>query len=126
MGPRALPVTTAPGQSYGAAGEQAAAQQAVPMAPGPLTQAPDIQQAAQQFNPPPVVGMGEPSLNPNEHVTTGMDAGIGQTAPTQAGLQQSPVLKGVALLNTLGDQISPESKAIRDALTAAQGNEQAP
>jgi hypothetical protein len=125
MGPRKLAVATAPGQQYGNATAQADAQKAVPMASGPLPAA-DPTQAAQQFAPPPVVPIGQPTLNPNEHVTTGMNAGIGPTVPTQAGLSQSPVLKGVALLNALGDAASPDTRAIRDALTASQGNEAAP
>lgn len=123
LGPRKLPVTTAPSESYGQATELRQAQQAVPMASGPQPQ--DVQQSAQQYQPPPVIPMGQPTMNPGEHVTTGMDAGIGQQVPTQM-MQPSPVLKGVALLNQLGDDVSPETKSLRDALAASQGNQQAP
>lgn len=126
LGPRQLPVSTAPNQPYGAAKQQADAQAAVPMASGPLTQTPDIRQAAADFQPPAIPGIGDPSMNPGEHVTTGMNAGIGQTTPTQGPLQPSPVLKGVAVLNALGDDASPDVKAIRDVLSAAQGNAGAP
>ena len=123
-GPRALPVTSAPAAQYGQATELADAQRAVPMASGPLpTQ--NVTQAAQQFQPPPVIPISQGTLNPNEHVTTGMNAGIGPAQPTQA-VQSSPILAGVALLNALGEHATPETKAIRDALTAAQGNTAAP
>lgn len=77
----------------------------------------DVFAAAQSYDPPPVVGMGEPSFRPDEHV---------MTMPTLNPVQESPVLKGVALLNSLGDAASPEVKAFRAVLTAAQGNEAAP
>lgn len=129
QGPRKLAVTAAPGQTYGEAGAQQQAQQAVPMASGPLNspataqQPPmshgDVLQAAQGYNPTPVVPIGMESLRPDEHVMTGLP----QPAPQ---LPQSPVLKGVALLNALGDTASPEVKALRNVLAASQGNEQAP
>ena len=128
LGPRKLPISTAPNQTYGEAGQQAQAQQAVPMASGPLTSpatAPqpqmahgDVLAAAQGYQPPPVVPLGMQSLRPDEHVMT-PPAG-------PSPMQPNPVLKGVALLNVLGDQASPEVKALRNVLAAQQGNEQAP
>lgn len=125
-------MTTVPGQTYGEAGQQAQAQQAVPMASGPLSSpatAPppqmghgDVMQAARDFNPPPVVPLGMPSLRPDEHVMTGLQTPQPPTAP----MQQTPLLKGVGLLNALGDAASPEVKALRNVLAAQQGNEQAP
>jgi hypothetical protein len=120
LGPRKLPVQTAPGQTYGEAGQQAASQQAVPMATAPLTQgAPSVdpQQAAKEFTPPAVVGMGDPTMNPTEHI---------MAAPQAPAGPPPPVLRGVALLNVLGDAASPEVKALRNVLSAAQGNEAAP
>lgn len=115
LGPRKLPVTAAPGQPYGEAKAQIDAQQQVPITTGPdFTGA---MTAAQQFTPPPVVPMGAPSMNPAEHVMT----------PAQpSAFQQSPVLKGAALLNALGDGASPEAKAIRDVLNATQANQATP
>lgn len=55
----AAPVRTAPGQAYGAAAAQAAAQQVVPMAQTP------------------VVGLHAPSARPGEHVMTGAPRGPG-------------------------------------------------
>lgn len=127
LGPRKLPITTVPGQTYGEATAQREAQQAVPMGSGPLNSpaappAPmahgDVMQAARDFNPPPVVPLGMPSLRPDEHVMTPPN-------PTMP-MQQTPVLKGVGLLNALGDSASPEVKALRNVLAAQQGNETAP
>ena len=127
QGPRKLPITTAPGQTYGEATQQQQAQQAVPMANGPLSspaapQAPmtqgDVLQAARDYQPPPTVPLTMPSLRPDEHVMTPPQQ------PTM--LQQTPVLKGVGLLNALGDSVSPEVKALRNVLAAQQGNELAP
>lgn len=122
LGPRKLPVTTAPSTEYGQATQLAQSQQAVPMASGPLpppsTSPTDVMGQAQAFQPPPVVPMAQPSMNPAEHVT----AGIGQPAP----VMQSPVLKAVALLNTLGEDASPATKAIRDVLNASQANQATP
>jgi hypothetical protein len=119
LGPRKLPVTTAPSDSYGQATELTQSQQAVPMASGPLPAAPtDVTAQAQAYTPPPVVPMGQPSMNPTEHVT----AGMGQPPPAAP----SPVLKAVALLNTLGEDASPATKAIRDVLAATQANQATP
>src|SRR5436309_2062505 len=83
QGPRKLPISVAPNQTYGEAGAQADAQRQVPMGNGPLNSpapapAPmshgDVMSAAQGFNPPPVVPLGMPSLRPDEHVMTGIPA----------------------------------------------------
>jgi hypothetical protein len=118
LGPRKLAVTTAPNQPYGEAGAQAAAQQAVPMATAPM-QPPmgDPQQAAMDFQPPPVTGLDAPTMNPSQPVTA---------MPAAPPAPPSPVLKGVALLNALGSQASPEVKALRAVLSAQQANEGAP
>ena len=60
------PVTAAPGQPYGVAGAQIAAQQAVPVAPPPTTVTP-------QDLPP----LSRPTDRPNEPVTAGMPIGPG-------------------------------------------------
>lgn len=122
MGPRKLPVTAATGQAYGAAKTETDAQRAVPIFTQPPTQ--DINAQAQQFSPPPVVPMSAPSNNPGEPLTAGMSTGIGPNAPTQ--LAASPLMKGVALLNQLGNDASPDVKAIRDVLSAQQANQATP
>lgn len=126
-GPRKLPIQVAPGQPYGAAGQQRAAEQAVPMATGDITPAggpppaslADAQQSASDFNPPPVVPIGAPTMLPNEHVMT--------SPPTpQAPNAPDPLLNGVALMNSLGDTASPEVKALRNVVSAQQANSAAP
>lgn len=125
QGPRALPVQTATGQEYGKATEQREAQQAVPMASGPLG---DPMASAQAFNPPPVVPMGAPTARPDEPITAGIPTGPGPNTPPRlfGSMAQPPLLKAAALLNTLGDDASPEVKALRDAINASQGNQGAP
>ena len=67
-----LPVTTAPGQTYGEAGAQRAAQKAVPMgAPQP----PQAQQ--QQRQPLPVTPLTAPTERPDEPITAGNPLGAG-------------------------------------------------
>lgn len=78
--PRPLPISTVPGQTYGAATEQRAAQQAVPMASGPLT-APPVAAPAPTGAPPMPPGefgaFDRPSERPSEPVTTGLPTGPG-------------------------------------------------
>lgn len=91
-----------------------------PAAPSaPMSQG-DVMQAARDFNPPPVVPLSMPTMRPDEHVMTGV------AQPPAPPMAQTPVLKGVALLNALGDSASPEVKALRQVLSVQQGNEQAP
>lgn len=129
LGPRKLPLETAPGQEYGAAKQQLDAQRAVPIttqpAGLPVSASPvDVHQQAREFTPPPVVPMGAPTMNPGEPVTAGIPTGPGPTMPPS--LPPSPVLQGVALLNTLGESATPETKAMLTALTAAQNQQAAP
>lgn len=116
-----LPVTTATGQGYGVAKQQAAAQAAVPEASGQLG-GPDLtaaaQSQAQTFQPPAVIPGSAPSMRPNEPVTTPPSAPI--PGP------DDPLLSGVALLNSLGDAASPEVKALRNVVSAQQANAAAP
>ena len=75
-----LPVTTAPGQTYGKAGEQRQAQQAVPMgAPQPPQAAPQ-----QQRQPLPITPLNSPTERPDEPVTAGNQLGAG------AGMEMLP------------------------------------
>ena len=64
------PVRTVPGQTYGQAGQQAAAQKAVPL--------PQSQPVPQQpFVPPDPGLLSAPSARPNEPVTAGVPIGAG-------------------------------------------------
>jgi hypothetical protein len=62
--PATLAVKAAPGQTYGEAGKQIAAQQAVPMGTPPTEM-------------PPITPIGAPTERPNEPMTAGMDFGPG-------------------------------------------------
>jgi hypothetical protein len=69
-----LAVTTAPGQTYGKAGEQRRAQQAVPMGTPQQPQAPQQQQ---QQQPLPVTPLNAPTERPDEPITAGNPLGAG-------------------------------------------------
>jgi len=69
-----LAVTTAPGQTYGEAGAQRRAQQAVPMG---APQAPQVAPQQQQRQPLPVTPLNAPSERPDEPVTAGNPLGAG-------------------------------------------------
>lgn len=114
-----LPIQVAKGQPYGEAGAQVAAQQAVPEASGALPDLAGAQTSAQNFQPPPVVPLGAPSMRPNEPVTAPPSQPSAPNGP-------DPLLNGVALLNSLGDTASPEVKALRSVVSAQQANSAAP
>ena len=69
-----LAVTTVPGQTYGKAGEQRRAQQAVPMGTPQQPQAPQQQQ---QQQPLPVTPLNAPTERPDEPITAGNPLGAG-------------------------------------------------
>ena len=69
-----LPITAVPGQTYGKAGAQRQAQQAVPMGAPPSPQAPPQQQ---QQQPSPVTPLNAPTERPDEPVTAGNPLGAG-------------------------------------------------
>lgn len=84
-GPRPLPAAAATGQPYGAAGQQLAAQQAIPMASGPVVSpSPTPAPAAAPSGgmpPGPLPGslppLNRPSERPGEPLTTGAPVGAG-------------------------------------------------
>lgn len=122
--PRPLPVTTAPGQAYGAATQQQQDQTAVPMASGDLTATAqpgpshdDLMAQAAAYQPPNVSPLRSPSQRPGEPL---------MTPPPPPATPPSPLLTGVALLNALGSDASPEVKALRSVVSAGQANGAAP
>lgn len=82
----------AKGQTYGAAGEQLAAQSMVPMASGDVTTPPVAAAAPQQQAPRAVPGMRgdfyRPTEAPMEPITAGMNMGPGINS-LQAGIPQA-------------------------------------
>lgn len=96
----------APGQPYGAAGQQAAALHAVPM-PSQPQQGPVGEAAG-----PTVVGLGEPTQNPQEPVTAGAPIGPGpgpEVLPQAQPTGQDPVRQQVAALY----RIAPNTDLLR-------------
>lgn len=87
---RTLPAKVAPGQTYGAAGAQLAAQQIIPMATPSAPSPADLQGAAQPAGPPPPrPDFGRPTDRPDEPVTAGLSTGPG-AGPEALGLAPPP------------------------------------
>ena len=132
---KAATITAVPGQAYGAAGAQMAAQSAVPMANGNLNPAQgagmgvgSVDPAAQSVSSGPAPGelgpLTGPSVRPNEPVTHGLNVGPG--AGSEVFAKPNPLLTGLALLNASGMRLSPEIQAVQAALSASQANRNAP
>jgi len=123
-----LAATASPGQAYGMAGSQLAAQKAVPMAPGPpmappapspAPPGPGPQPGPPMAGPPPTPGPGElpalmrPSERPNEPVTHGAASGPGAGPEAMIGAAQP---SGIAQTIARIAQLSGNS----DLMTLAQ------
>lgn len=125
LGPR-VPVQAAPGQVYGAAGAQRAAQQAVPLravaSPGPAA-APGGPVSRQPALPPPP--LDAPTDHPGEPLTAGSAFGPG---PGPEALRPAPDMNVAALgvLNSLGENLSPTLRHLRNVLNAQGTNQAAP
>lgn len=88
-GPRTLPATAAPGQTYGAAKQQVDAQRAVPMASGPSLPQADPAAAGPLTTPVNVVPLDAPSNAPDEHVLAGAPMGPGP-GPESLAVNMTP------------------------------------
>jgi len=86
-----MPISTVPGQDYGKAAVQQAAQRAVPMASSPSASAQPQASAAPMPQPGSLPHL-EPTQRPNEPVTTGLPFGPGAgpeaMGPSYANLGQ--------------------------------------
>lgn len=100
-------ISTVPGQDYGEAKQQAAAQRLAPMAgkeplptPTPVSR-PEAQQQASDFQMPQYSGgdFGAPSARPNEHISTG--APFGDTPGPEVLSQSAPSVPTGALTQML-------------------------
>jgi hypothetical protein len=122
-----MPITAVPGQQYGAATAQKAAQQAVPMAgsPSPVTPTP-AGQSAPQANP---LANVTPLAQPTTHglpITTGLPTGPGAGPEVMPQtIQTNPASSALTLLNSLGENVSPQVNYIRNYL-ALQAENQMP
>lgn len=114
-----LAIQAASGQAYGAAAAQKASQAAVPMASSPL----QTSSGTPQPNTPqaPIPGtLGDltgPTDRPDEHLMTGV--GQPSSAPTPA----DPNSTALALLNSLGDNVSPQVAYLRNYLQLQTQNQ---
>ena len=109
---KVLPITAAPGQQYGAAGAQMAAQRVVPMASPPSPGAP-AGGGPPQAGPPPVPpgGLGHiarPSERPAEHVMTGVASGPGAGPEAIPGYQPQQANQAPKVSDML-DQVAQRS-----------------
>lgn len=77
VGPRQLPATVVPGQTYGKGKEQLDAQRAVPMASGPALPSPTPVSQGPLTTPVQPIPLDAPTGNPNEHVLAGAPIGPG-------------------------------------------------
>lgn len=114
-----MPISTVPGQEYGKATQQRAAQSAVPMAPSPIApvQAEQRQQAVApiQYQPMPRPGSLpylEPTMRPEEPVTAGIDYGPG---PGSEVMNRGPAIA----TNLMSQAQSSGSPALMDLATFA-------
>lgn len=114
--PSQLPATAPTGQPYGAAGAQLSAQKTVPMANAPLSSAPQGQAPQSQGPLPGSMGsMFDPTQRPDEHLMTG----VGQAPPV---LAPDITASTLALLNTLGANVSDQVGQIRSYLALKSQN----
>jgi hypothetical protein len=68
-----------------------------------------------------------PTDRPDEHLMTGVDAGPGPGSEALQPLIAHPLVQGAAALNAArGNQLSPQLKAIRDAVNATLQNQTTP
>ena len=115
-----MAIQAASGQAYGAATAQKAAQSAVPVSSQPVASVP---QAAPQNAPQggssqmqPIAPLNQPTTH-GLPVTTGVDAGPGAGSEVLAKpLQFDPAAQALSLLNTLGDNVSPQVAYVRNFL----------
>lgn len=116
---------TIPGQQYGAAAAQQQSISAVPMA---NTQTPPMQQgpagAPAPFN---IQGKVTPLDAPTDHglpITHGLPIGDGAGPEVlKPVLTFNPASQALSLLNSLGDDVSPQVAYVRDFLAAQSQNQ---
>lgn len=118
-----LPAVAAPGQTYGQAGAQMAAQKQVPIAPQPTAGGAGLGEGAA----PPAVTPGQfgpldrPTDRPDEPLTAGAAIGPGP-GPVSPPPAPDPLMTTVAALNSLGDRLDPTLRRMVTVLQATQGN----
>jgi hypothetical protein len=111
----------ASGQAYGAAGEQLAAQRAVPIA-NPGTPAPAAPQG-QSAQRAPLTPLNAPS-DSGQSLFHGMDnvAGGGGSEALIPSPDQNLTMAALGLLDSLGDDVTPQVTMIKNYLRAQANN----
>lgn len=102
-------VSTAPGQAYGDAKQQAMSQRTAPMAAAqPLPKAPSGGEVAAQASLPPFQGLplGAPSARPDEPITHGVDIGPGGGSDVLNLPQQPSGPQGTGQMTALLQRLS--------------------
>lgn len=116
-----LTPVAAPDQTYGQAGAQIAAQQAVPMGAQPTAGPAQGEGAGPAVQPGSLGPLNAPSNRPDEPLTQGSPMGAG-AGPELFTPPPSPLLTSLALLNSLGDELPPQLRQTVMALQASQDN----
>ena len=121
-----LPVATATGQPYGAATAQKNAQAAVPIASQPVAAVPQAQTQGAPQAPQGLQPMA-PLNAPTTHglpLMTGVDAGAGAGSEAiPKVLPFDPAAQALNLLNSLGDNVSPQVAYVRNFLVHQTQNQ---
>lgn len=119
--PSKLAVQASTGQAYGAASAQKSSQQSMPMSGTPQTPATAAPGGTAQDTPTP-----QPLNSPTTHglpITHGMDIGAGAGSEALApNLDTQVTIQALGLLNSLGDNVSPQVAMIRQYLQASATN----
>jgi hypothetical protein len=120
--PSALPASAVPSKQYGQRAEELSMQKQVPMASGDLAPGGAPPEGGAPGGPapgelPPIDG---PTNRPDEPVTNGLPSGPG--AGPEALTPPDPRATGAAVLNSLGENIDPDTRQIRDILNASMQN----
>ena len=124
-----VPLSAAPGQEYGQQAAQIAAQRAVPIAQPPnaaqIQPAPASPPAPAGPTPGQITGLADPTERPSEPVQAGLPIGPGP-GPEVFNGGINPLVRGLAILNLLGDSADAPTQNLRAQLQATLGNQNAP
>lgn len=127
QGPRPMPPTAAPGQTYGVAAAQVRAQQAVPVGPTPTPTVPAAPSPAAPTGTAPIIPLDAPTMRPNEPVTAGSPSGPGPgpAPPTTLG-PASPLVAAAAALSAIPDvELDADTRRMLALIHASLGNQAA-
>lgn len=116
----ALPITTVPGQTYGAAGAQKAAQAAIPMSGTPVI--PGGGNPTPQGQPAPTAPPPPHPFAPTEMPQQDLMHGVGVNQPALPA-PADPAFQMLTLLNSLGDSTDAQTNYIKTYLQLQAQNQ---